>query len=395
MRILAMVLGALLLMGPGGASLLAHDRVAPVLGNSGHRNVPRLLNPANDVRATVKSEAAPSNEAARTWNEAKATLTPRVEPSAPCGSVTVTELPAARAALPLTRAEECALRPKDVFKECDKCPEMVVLPAGRFTMGSPASDKDRRDHEGPQHVVTIAQPFAVGRFQVTVEQFAAFVAETGHDVGSKCWTFEAGKAEERQDRSWHNPGFAQADTHPAVCLSWIDAEAYVGWISRKTGKTYRQLSEAEWEYAARARTEPGVYLRYWFGDEEKDLCRHGNGADQEARSRISGTSGWTIAPCNDGHAYTAPAGSFPANGFGLHDMAGNAWQWTADCWNESYNGAPSDGSAWIAGDCSRRVLRGGSWINNPKVLRAANRDRNMPGLRYSFNGLRLARTLAP
>ncbi len=329
------------------------------------------------------------------WNEATATLTPRVEQAAPCGSVEVTVFPASRVALPLSRAEECALRPEDVFKECDKCAEMVVVPAGSFTMGSPASEKDRRDNEGPQHVVTIARPFAVGRFQVTVEQFAAFVAETGHDVGSRCWTFENGKAEERQGRSWRNPGFAQADTHPAVCLSWDDATAYVDWMSRKTGKTYRLLSEAEWEYAARARTEPGAYPRYWFGNEEKDLCRYGNGADQEAKSKISGASGWTIAPCNDGHAYTAPTGSFPANDFGLYDMAGNVWQWTADCWNESYKGAPSDGSAWVAGDCGRRVLRGGSWINNPRVLRAANRDRNTAGLRYCFNGFQLGRTLAP
>ena len=337
----------------------------------------------------------PSDETARAWNEAKATLTPRVEQAAPCGSVEGTMLPASRVALPLSRAEECALRPKDVFKECDKCAEMVVVPAGSFTMGSPASEKDRRNNEGPQHVVTIARPFAVGRFQVTVEQFAAFVAETGHDVGSSCWTFEDGKPQERQGRSWRNPGFEQAGKHPAVCLSWADATAYVDWMSRKTGKTYRLLSEAEWEYVARARTEPGAYPRYWFGNEEKDLCRYANAFDQEAKSKIPGTSGWTIAPCNDGHAYTAPAGSFPANGFGLYDMAGNTWQWTADCWNESYKGAPSDGSAWVAGDCGRRVLRGGSWINGPRVLRAANRDRNAAGLRYCFNGFQLARTLTP
>ncbi len=344
---------------------------------------------------TVRSEAASSAGAARAWKEATATLTPRVEHAAPCGSVEVTVFLASRDALPLSRADECALRPMDVFKECDQCAEMVVVPAGSFTMGSPASEKDRRDNEGPQRVVTIAQPFAVGRFQVTVEQLAAFVAETGHDAGSKCWTFENGKAEERQGRSWRNPGFPQADTHPAVCLSWDDATAYVDWMSRKTGKTYRLLSEAEWEYAARARTEPGAYPRYWFGNEEKDLCRYGNGADQEAKSKIAGASGWTIAPCNDGHAYTAPTGSFPANGFGLYDMAGNAWHWTADCWNESYKVAPSDGSALVAGDCGRRVLRGGSWINNPRVLRAANRDHNAAGLRYCFNGLRLGRTLAP
>ena len=116
---------------------------------------------AGSARATVRSEAAPSDETARAWNEAKATLAPRVEETAPCGSIEGTMLPAARVALPLSRAEECALRPKDVFKECDKCAEMVVVPAGSFTMGSPASEQDRRDNEGPQHVVTIARPFAL------------------------------------------------------------------------------------------------------------------------------------------------------------------------------------------------------------------------------------------
>jgi formylglycine-generating enzyme required for sulfatase activity len=311
---------------------------------------------------------------------------------APCNSAAAADSLSSRVALPLSHEEECALRPKDVFKECDTCPEMVVVPAGRFTMGSPETEKDRAKSEGPLHEVTIARPFAVGRFHVRVEQFAAFVADAHRDVGARCSTFEGGKVEERQGRSWRNPGFAQEQSHPAVCLSWNDAEAYVDWLSRKTGKEYRLLTEAEWEYAARARTEPGAYPRFWFGNEEEDLCRHGNGAD-EATKAVVGTVGWRFAPCDDGNAYTSPAGSFDPNDFGLYDMAGNAWQWTADCWNDSYGGAPSDGSARVTGDCSRRVIRGGAWSYHPGFLRAAARNWNPSGGRGGIIGLRVGRAL--
>jgi formylglycine-generating enzyme required for sulfatase activity len=321
-----------------------------------------------------------------------AVVAPPGTPAMPCSDAAAVSL-AARAAQPLSRAEECALKPKDVFKECTECPEMVVVPAGRFTMGSPNSEPGRHTDEGPQHVVTLARPFAVGRFHVTVEQFGAFVAETGHDAGSSCFTFEAGKPGARPGRSWRNPGFTQGVAHPVVCLSWDDAEAYVAWLSRKTGKTYRLLTEAEWEYAARGRTEPGAYPRYWFGDSEKDLCRHGNGADLETKSKIA--SNWTVGTCNDGYAYTAPVGSFLANGFGLFDMAGNAWQWTTDCWNASYDGAPSDGSAWTTGDCTRRVFRGGSWTATPRSLRAAIRSTHTSDGRFQGLGLRLGRSLTP
>jgi formylglycine-generating enzyme required for sulfatase activity len=299
------------------------------------------------------------------------------------------------AVAPLSMERERALKPGDMFNECSKCPEMIVLPAGSFTMGSQESEKDREKDEGPQHIVTIGKPFAVGKFHITVDQFAAFVAETGYAAGSKCWTYEGGKAEERSDRSWRNPGFPQNASHPAVCLNWNDANAYVAWLVRKTGKVYRLLTEAEYEYAARAQTEPGDYPRFWFGNEEKDLCRHGNGADRKARDSIEGAKGWTIAPCNDGYAYTSPVGSFAANGFGLYDMAGNAWQWTEDCYHDNYNGAPSDGSvAWTTGDCRRHILRGGSWYLHLRNLGAAVRFWGPPDDRADL-GFRVARTLRP
>jgi formylglycine-generating enzyme required for sulfatase activity len=304
-------------------------------------------------------------------------------PAGPCGKAPLIVSWSTRAAQPLSGAEECALKPKDVFKECDKCPEMVVVPAGSFTMGSPASEAGRYDNEGPQHPVTIGKPFAVGKFQVTFDQFAAFVAETGYDAGSKCYAFEEGKWKEKQGLSWRTPGFAQKGSHPAVCLNWNDANAYVAWLAKQTGKSYRLLTEAQWEYAARA----GTTTRYFFGDEEKVFCRYGNGADQTAKSKI--------LPCSDGYAYTAPVGSFLPNGFGLYDMHGNAWQWLEDCWHENYQGAPSGGSAWISGDCSRRVVRGGSWYGGPGELRSAIRFGDSSVYRYYGSGFRLGRTLSP
>jgi formylglycine-generating enzyme required for sulfatase activity len=176
-----------------------------------------------------------------------------------------------------------------------------------------------------------------------------------------------------------------------VCVTWNDAKAYVDWMAKKTGKPYRLLSEAEFEYAARGQTSPGAYPRFWFGNEERDLCQNGNGADQKAQDSIASTKGWTIAPCNDGYAYTSPVGHYAPNAFGLYDMAGNAWQWIADCWHGDYNGAPTDGSVWTSGDCSGRVVRGGSWFLNPRNLRVAARVRY--SVEMSLVGFRLARSV--
>jgi formylglycine-generating enzyme required for sulfatase activity len=295
-------------------------------------------------------------------------------------AVVVTPPPPQSPALPhpdtlLTEAQERGLKPKDTFRECADCPEMVVVPAGAFTMGSPGNEEDRNSNEGPQHVVMIRKLFAVGEFHVTVDQYKAFVLDTGYEKSRKC--------------HWSSPGFVQNWLRPVVCVRWEDAAAYVAWLAKKTGKPYRLLSEAEWEYAARGRTSPGAYPRFWFGDDEKDLCRYGNGADQTGAT----PPGLPIAPCKDGYTYTSPAGHYAPNAFGLYDMFGNAWQWTADCWHTDYSGAPADGSAWTSGDCSGRVARGGSWFSIPGNLRAALRLR----LTDEDNdiGFRLARTLTP
>jgi formylglycine-generating enzyme required for sulfatase activity len=304
-------------------------------------------------------------------------------------------LESSRQPQPLSAAEECALKPKDVFKECDKCPEMVVVPSGSFTMGSPESDAERYNDEGPQHTVTIAKPFAVGKFHVTVDEFAAFVMDTRYDKESDCWVFDGKWYTQKRSASWRDPGFPQTGTHPAVCLNWYDAKSYVDWLSRKTGKPYRLLTEAEWEYAARARTEPGQYTRYFFGDDEKDLCHYGNVGDKTAQSTIKGGENWPVAPCSDGYAYTAPVGSFAPNDFGLYDMIGNAWQWNEDCYRSGYDRAPLDGSAWTSENCSRRVNRGGAWSVFPRTIRTADRGSGGPEDQYEAIGLRVARTLSP
>jgi formylglycine-generating enzyme required for sulfatase activity len=279
---------------------------------------------------------------------------------------------------PLSAAQERGLQLKQTFKECDACPEMVVSPAGSFTMGSPASEPQRDSDEGPQRRVTLSRQFAVGMFAVTVNQFAAFVQETGYDTGSECYTYDGAKWEKQSGRSWRNPGFAQSDSHPAVCINWDDAKAYVVWLSRKSGKTYRLLSEAEREYVARA----GTTTPFWWGSTASTSQANYNGNYTYG----SGSKG-------EYRLLTVPVDSFQPNPWGLYQVHGNVWEWVEDCYKNSYAGAPTDGSVLTARDCSRRVLRGGSWYDYPRYLRSANRDKDSPGLRSLYFGFRVARTL--
>ena len=267
------------------------------------------------------------------------------------------------------------------FRDCPTCPEMVVIPAGSYEMGSPASEEERDEEEGPLHRVTLAQPLAVGVYEITRGEFGRFVEATGYSTGNSCWTYESGKWKKYSGRHWRDPGFAQTDQHPVVCVSWKDVQAYLRWLSQETGQEYRLLSEAEWEYVARAGTRTA---RYW-GESELEQCRYANGAD--ASTDFLGGVG-----CADGYAWTSPVGSYVANGFGVHDVLGNVWEWVQDCWNDSYVGAPSDGSAWKSGDCSLRVVRGSSWISRPGYLRSASRIRSGTGYRNYLGGFRVART---
>ena len=272
----------------------------------------------------------------------------------------------------------------DTFRDCPTCPEMVVLPAGKFMMGSPEEERGRGDNEGPQHQVTIPKPFAVGKYEVIVGQYAEFVRETKHKAGNCIFP---------RSKSWNDSGFDQTNNHPVVCVSWDDASTYVYWLSVKTGHEYRLLTEAEWEYAARA----GTITAYHFGK-----MIFGNQANYDFD--------------NDG---TVAVGSFPASAFGLHDMHGNVFEWVEDCWHDDYTGAPTNGSAWLSGcrksnegDCvgsynwvryckehfvgkEIRVVRGGSWYNDPENLRSANRVVSDATIRDLSYGFRVARDLTP
>lgn len=261
---------------------------------------------------------------------------------------------------------------------------MVVIPAGSFRMGSPSHEEGRSETEGPVHEVTFATPFALGRHEVTVAEFGRFVDETGYSEGSSCQIL--GEAEERVGRGWRNPAFDQNGQHPVVCVSWNDAQAYVAWLSRNAGQEYRLPSESEWEYATRGGTATAWP---WGGSGQ---CDHANGADASVTESYTGLN-MTMASCHDGHVHTAPAGSFGANGWGLYDMLGNVWEWTEDCWNDSYAGAPSDGEVWREGDCGQRVLRGGSYLTPPSDIRAATRGLGITDFHHVIIGFRVARTL--
>jgi len=284
-----------------------------------------------------------------------------------------------------------SLAPGTVFRDCAECPELVMLPGGNATMGVEEAEDARenvpsgfRGRARPQHAVSI-RGFALGKYEVTKAEFSIFVSETGYAVEGACSVFDGAKWVKDPLRTWRDPGFAQSDRDPAVCVSWEDAQAYVAWLSRKSGRTYRLPSEAEWEFAARAGS---TTARYW-GDEAERACDFANVADRSAKTKFDA---WSVHDCRDGQVRSAPVGSYQPNAFGLHDMLGNAWEWTQDCWNANYSGAPSDGRAWEEYDCSRRVLRGGSWGDNPWSVRVGFRGRNNANYRSDTAGFRIARS---
>jgi formylglycine-generating enzyme required for sulfatase activity len=274
-------------------------------------------------------------------------------------------------------------KPGTTLRDCPTCPELTVLPAGRFEQGSAASENNSA-FEKPLHWVMIARPIALSTNPVTVDEFRAFATATGRDMQG-CDTYD-GAWRRRPENNWENPGFAQTGSHPVTCASWNDAKAYAAWLSAKTGQHYRLPSASEWEYAARA---GGAAAQPWNA-EGSDACASANVADESAGHRFPG---WTVFACNDGFVQTSPVGSFKANSFGLNDMLGNVFQWTEDCWNADYKGAPIDGTARADGDCTERELRGGSWFSTPSYVRANYRNHFGVDYRGSSVGIRLARDI--
>ena len=281
----------------------------------------------------------------------------------------------------------------------DLAPTMVVIPPGQFLMGSPDSEEGRSANEGPQRWVTIPRPFAMSRCEITVGQFRRFLADNKDYVttaqrpdsqGCNVWNKDKKTVEWVKEASWDKPGFDQTDDHPVACVSWEDSQAYISWLSQRTGAVYRLPTEAEWEYAARGGTETARY----FGEAPQRQCEFANGLGQEGKDIAD--SSWTLAECPDGWVYTAPVARFRPNLFQLYDMLGNVWEWTEDCWYGTYKNAPPDGSAWgdvEGGDCTIRVVRGGSWLILPQYLRSAYRYRDWTDAANNNLGFRVARAL--
>ena len=259
------------------------------------------------------------------------------------------------------------------FRDCPACPDMVVVPAGSFTMGAPAVEADGADDEIRVHEVHIPEPFAIGAAEVTRGAFARFVEATGYAQNDS--------PEGRDGCEWRDPGFRQTPAHPVVCVDWYDARAYAAWLSKETGMPYRLPSEAEWEHAAKAGTQTP---RPW--DAEAEQCRYANGAD-------ASTDFESKAACNDGHAHTAPVESYEPNGYGLADVLGNVREWTQDCWNGSFAEVPADGKAEERGDCGVRLQRGGSWAAGSDALSPTVRAPSSAAQRDETTGFRVARAL--
>ncbi|CAI8772996.1 FGE-sulfatase domain-containing protein [Pseudomonas sp. IT-P44] len=271
-------------------------------------------------------------------------------------------------ALPGAAQATTAPLPGKVFKDCRNCPEMVVLPAGTFTMGTPEGEVGREPDEGPMHEVTFDKPFAMSRYQITAGEWDQYLKETGITIPD---------GDTRPGRECINskPRYPQSPRQPAVCMNFAEVSAYVAWLSLKTGQHYHIVSEAQREYAARAGSTGPFPFPFDEGT-EYSIATHAN----------------TYGP-TDGYSYTSPAGSYPPNAFGMYDMHGNVYEWIADCEHSDYVGAPTDGSAWVEPNCEALQIRGNDWGEAPVFSRSGNRNNIYPQTRGDWIGFRVVRDL--
>jgi formylglycine-generating enzyme required for sulfatase activity len=272
------------------------------------------------------------------------------------------------------RVETAPADPYEIqeFDDCSGagwCPRMVVVPAARFTIGSPEGELGRDTDEGPRREVSIAR-FAVSKYEITRGQWSAFVQATRRSDPEVSGETEC---------TWRNPGFEHEDDHPVGCVNRRDALDYAAWLTRRLGlrgsNGYRLLTEAEWEYAARG----GTATPYLWGSDWSAGCAFMNAS--------------VLRRCADGYANTAPVGSFRANAYGLYDMIGNVAEWVQDCYADTYSALPTDGSVHDSPNCARRIARGGSYSSSPAAYRTAFRLPLKPAMRNSRIGIRVARTL--
>jgi formylglycine-generating enzyme required for sulfatase activity len=255
------------------------------------------------------------------------------------------------------------LAPGEIFRDCDYCPDMVVIPSGSYEMGS--SESTEKD-EKPKHRVVIDQPFAIGKIEITRGQFAEFVTASGYDAVGTCWLLKGNEWEESSSNNWRDPGYLQDDSHPVACISWNDAQAYTKWLSLKTGKHYQLPAESQWEYACR----DGDVIEYCGSDTVDNVAWYEHNSNRS----------------------THPAATKQSNAFGLFDMSGNAAEWMEDGYLDSYSDTPSDGDAWT-GNSAKRVLRGGSWVSPRTGTRSSFRSVSAPEYRYFDSGFRVARMI--
>ena len=286
-------------------------------------------------------------------------------PSAPLTALALTAL---CAALLPNLAEAATPQPGKVFKDCKDCPEMVVLPAGTFTMGTPDDEVGREPDEGPMHAVTFAKPFAMSRFQITAGEWDSYIRQTGVKIAD-------GDTRPGRECIASKPRYPQSPRQPAVCMDMDDIKHYVAWLSKKTGQPYHMVSEAQREYAARAGSSGPFPFPF---DEGKgySIAEHAN----------------TYGPA-DGYGFSSPAGSYPPNAFGMYDMHGNVYERVADCEHPNYIGAPTDGSAWVEPNCESYQIRGNDWGEAPVFSRSGNRNNIYPQTRGDWIGFRVVRDL--
>jgi formylglycine-generating enzyme required for sulfatase activity len=260
-----------------------------------------------------------------------------------------------------------SMQPGTTFRDCDVCPEMVVVPSGSFELRTAPWGPGHPHNEGFFYPVTFKRPFAVGKFEITFDEWERCVSE--------------GKCEPLDDAKWGR------GKRPIINVSWIQAVAYTRWLSEKTGRRYHLPTNPEWEYAARA----GLSMNRFFGIASREICRYANLYDLASHREFEFE--WEHVPCDDGQVVTATVGSFEPNAFGLYDTIGNVLEWTEDCASPNWRGAPTDGGAWLAGDCSLRGYRGASWLTNePYYLREGDRFQ-FSGAHANDLGFRVVRDL--
>lgn len=283
----------------------------------------------------------------------------------------------------------------DKLKDGSSAPDLIILSTGSFLIGSKNTELGRHENEGSQKQVHLLHLVALGKTEVTVSQFKKFVEDTNHitdaenDAKKGCRIFE-NEWVWKSNHYWRKPGYFQTDEHPVVCISWNDAVAYTEWLSEQTGHFYTLPSESEWEYAARSDTST---LRFWEQNNES-ACLYANVSDiTRATMHNLNKSDKNIFACEDGYAYSSPVGSFKENPYGFYDILGNVWEWTADCWNNSYDNLPLDGQPHLSGNCENRVYRGGAWGNSPNLIRAAKRGTDPKEFRYYNVGFRVRRLI--